>query len=75
MRRSTVGPTTSRRTPTGRWSVEANAFAAELLMPEPAVRAEWPRAASAAELARWFGVSEEAMSWRLYNFGLSDARP
>ncbi len=49
---------------------EANVFAAELLMPEPAVREEFTRAASTAEVATWFGVSEEAMSWRLFNFGL-----
>ena len=54
---------------------EANVFAAELLMPEPAVRAEFTRAASAGELAGWFGVSEEAMSWRLYNVGLVADRP
>jgi Zn-dependent peptidase ImmA (M78 family) len=54
---------------------EANVFAAELLMPEPAVRAEWPRAATATELARRFGVSEEAMAWRLYSLGLVHARP
>jgi Zn-dependent peptidase ImmA (M78 family) len=54
---------------------EANVFAAELLMPEDALRAEWPRAASAGELASWFGVSDEAMAWRLYNIGLSSDRP
>jgi hypothetical protein len=54
---------------------EANVFAAELLMPEPAVRTEWSRAQSAAELATWFGVSEEAMSWRLFNLGLQSGRP
>ena len=54
---------------------EANVFAAELLMPEPAVRTEWAKAESAAELAAWFGVSEEAMTWRLYNVGLSAESP
>jgi IrrE N-terminal-like domain len=54
---------------------EANVFAAELLMPELAVREEFARAASAAELATWFGVSEEAMGWRLYNFGLAHEAP
>jgi Zn-dependent peptidase ImmA (M78 family) len=53
----------------------ANVFAAELLMPDDAVRAEWPRAASAAELANWFGVSEEAMGWRLYSFDLAPGPP
>ncbi len=54
---------------------EANVFAAELLMPENAVRAEWPRAASVAELGAWFGVSDEAMAWRLYNLDLVKKRP
>ncbi len=54
---------------------EANVFAAELLMPEPAVRVEFARAGSSSELAEWFGVSEEAMSWRLYSFGLVGDRP
>ena len=54
---------------------EANVFAAELLMPEPAVRAEFNRAASAAELAGWFGVSEEAIGWRIYNLGLMADAP
>ncbi len=44
---------------------EANVFAAELLMPEEAVR-KAPNAAS----AEGFGVSREAMGWRLYSFGL-----
>jgi hypothetical protein len=52
---------------------EANVFAAELLMPEPLVRREFPHAASSAELANWFGVSAEAMGWRLYSFGLGEA--
>ena len=54
---------------------EANVFAAELLMPEELVREEWPRSATTAELAGWFGVSAEAMQWRLYNFGLVQERP
>lgn len=45
---------------------EANVFAAELLMPEPAVRA----AADDPEPAARFGVSAEAIRWRLYSFGL-----
>jgi IrrE N-terminal-like domain len=50
---------------------EANLFAAELLMPEPVVREEFGWAASAAELAKRFGVSEEAMGWRVYNLTLT----
>ena len=51
---------------------EANVFAAELLMPEPAVRAKF---ASNADLADNFGVSTEAMGWRLYNLGLIEEKP
>jgi Zn-dependent peptidase ImmA (M78 family) len=42
---------------------EANVFAAELLMPEPDVR---------AAQANVFGVSAEAYAWRLYSFGLGE---
>jgi hypothetical protein len=52
---------------------EANVFAAELLMPEPAVRSRF--AGSTAACAEAFGVSEEAMRWRLYNFGLVEVAP
>ena len=50
---------------------EANIFAAELLMPEPAVREAW--AGDAEQTAERFGVSGEAMRWRLYGFGLGEA--
>ena len=43
---------------------EANVFAAELLMPEDAVRAQSENV---------FGVSDLAYRWRLYSFGLGDA--
>lgn len=49
---------------------EANVFAAELLMPEAEVRASWAGEADAC--ATHFGVSGEAMRWRLYSFGLGD---
>lgn len=52
---------------------EANVFAAELLMPEEAVRSAW--AGSIPESAERFGVSEEAMHWRLYNFRLVTEPP
>jgi len=51
---------------------EANVFAAELLMPEPAVRDLF---AHGADMAATFGVSLEAMHWRLYNVGLVRERP
>jgi Zn-dependent peptidase ImmA (M78 family) len=50
---------------------EANVFAAELLMPEPAVREAW--AGDADACAASFGVSGEAMRWRLYSFRLAGA--
>lgn len=49
---------------------EANVFAAELLMPEADVRAAWK--GDADQCAQQFGVSGEAMRWRLYSFGLGD---
>jgi hypothetical protein len=54
---------------------EANVFAAELLMPEPAVRAGWGELGSADALASRFDVSPSAMSWRLFSFGLLTERP
>lgn len=64
---------------TDRREVEANAFAAALLMPEVAVFKAAARlvregrdepAALASELASSFGVSEQAMTYRLINLGL-----
>jgi len=46
---------------------EANIFAANLVMPEPAVRA--------AGSENRFGVSDEALAWRLYNLGLLETKP
>ena len=54
---------------------EANVFAAELLMPEALVRAEWERTPRLDEMAWRFEVSESAMHWRLYNVGLTTERP
>ncbi len=63
---------------------EANVFAAELLMPEEAVRSAWGelvaqshKAANEAiaACARRFDVSPTAMQWRLYAFGLVEERP
>jgi Zn-dependent peptidase ImmA (M78 family) len=65
-----VAPTADRKL-----EREATPFAAELVIPEPAVQAECPGAASAAELATRFGVSEEAMGRRIYNFGPTAQRP
>lgn len=49
---------------------EANVFAAELLMPEPAVRRVWIATPDVAACAARFDVSPSAMHWRLYSFGL-----
>jgi Zn-dependent peptidase ImmA (M78 family) len=65
-----------------REEVQANAFAAELLMPRKFVESEVERVLSkrqnatpqqlAADLAKTFHVSAEAMSYRLENLGILD---
>ncbi len=57
-------------TPDRRREIQANMFAAALLMPEEAVRAEWNRLRSVDALARKFNVSEEAMGIRVGQLGL-----
>jgi hypothetical protein len=54
---------------------EANVFAAELLMPETAVRAVWAELGDVEVCATRFDVSPTAMQWRLFSFGLSGQRP
>lgn len=54
---------------------EANVFAADLLMPEAELRAAWAPGAVLGRLAEGFGVSDEAMAWRLFNLGLVDSPP
>jgi Zn-dependent peptidase ImmA (M78 family) len=54
---------------------EANIFAAELLMPEPAVREVWEKLGDVAACAARFDVSPTAMHWRLFNTGLVEAAP
>jgi hypothetical protein len=54
---------------------EANVFAAELLMPEPAVRAAWEELRDVEVCARYFDVSPTAMHWRLYSFGFVTGMP
>lgn len=50
--------------------IYSNAFAAQLLMPDWAVREIWPKAGSTvAGIAAQFGVSSEAMGHRLENLG------
>jgi len=51
---------------------EANVFAAELLMPESAVRAAWAELSEMETCATRFDVSPTAMHWRLYSFGLQE---
>lgn len=55
---------------TKRLEREANVFAAELLMPEEEVRGVW--AGDPDACAEHFGVSGEAMRWRLYSFELGE---
>jgi Zn-dependent peptidase ImmA (M78 family) len=44
-------------------------------MPEPLVRKKFAARGRLEEVAADFGVSDEAMQWRLYNFRLSDEPP
>lgn len=52
---------------------EANQFAAELLMPETEVKVEYEKLMfpTVEALAKKFGVSKQAMQYRLKNLGLS----
>jgi len=50
---------------------EANVFAAELLMPELAVRAAWDEFGQLEQVASRLDVSPSAMQWRLFSFGLA----
>ena len=50
--------------------IQANAFAAELLMPSDMVKAMWDKWGSTEILADIFKVSLSAMSYRLYNLNL-----
>jgi IrrE N-terminal-like domain len=54
---------------------EANIFAAELLMPAPAVRRTWPDLGDIDAVAARFDVSPSAMAWRLYSLELVADRP
>ena len=54
---------------------EANVFAAELLMPEPAVREAWEELGDIAACAARFDVSPTAMHWRLFGYELVNERP
>jgi Zn-dependent peptidase ImmA (M78 family) len=51
--------------------VQANQFAAALLMPRNFVREQFRRTTSVSDLARVFNVSEEAMGIRLARLGLA----
>ena len=50
--------------------IEANWFAAELLMPMEFVREEWERTPNIPSLARMFGVTEEAIGYRIAGLNL-----
>ncbi|MFA7284847.1 MAG: ImmA/IrrE family metallo-endopeptidase [Candidatus Absconditabacterales bacterium] len=51
--------------------VEANDFAANLLMPSEAVQKNFSLFDTISELAKFFNVSEQAMRFRLDNLGLT----
>ena len=61
---------TSEITPERRREIEANQFAAALLMPEQLVREVWPDYSSVSEMAKLFQVSEESMGYRVASLGL-----
>lgn len=50
--------------------VQANMFAAALLMPGPSVRKQYAHTKDIQALAKMFGVSREAMGHRISNLGL-----
>ncbi len=54
---------------------EANVFAAELLMPEAAVRDAWQAGPTVAGVAAQLGVSQLSAHWRLYSFGFVPDKP
>lgn len=53
-----------------RKEIEANQFAAALLMPAELVREKWSSTESMGEMAKLFNVSEAAMGFRLTSLGL-----
>lgn len=57
-------------TPQRRREIQANMFAAALLMPADAVRSEWKKLRSVDAMARKFNVSEAAMGIRVGQLGL-----
>lgn len=57
-------------TPQRRAEIQANQFAAALLMPAELVRSAYRKTEDLTELAREFNVSEEAMGYRLTQLGL-----
>ena len=55
----------------GDWrEIDANAFAAELIMPAEYVRHQASKISDIGKLARYFGVSVTAIRFRLINLGL-----
>lgn len=53
-----------------RLEIEANQFAAALLMPRDSIIEDLRSGTSTADLPRRYDVSDEAMSWRLINLNL-----
>lgn len=56
--------------PERRREIQANMFAAALLMPEASVREKWKQGPSLEAMARKFNVSEAAMGFRIDQLGL-----
>ncbi len=57
-------------TPARRREIQANMFAASLLMPAHEILRYWEERQSIEDLARIFGVSTEAMGYRITSLGL-----
>ena len=65
-----TGETADNLSPERAMEVQANQFAAGLLMPSELVRSQFQTCSRVDELARIFNVSEEAMGIRLSRLGL-----
>ena len=63
-------PTTGKISDHRNREIEANWFAASLLMPEELVREEWERNLNILQMAKIFNVSREAMGYRLDDLDL-----
>ena len=66
-----TGETTEDLSPEKLMEVQANQFAAAILMPSDTVKSYFETHPRVSDLARLFNVSEEAMGFRLNRLGLT----